>query len=512
MYFILYSAINGFGVNPSNVIYFSVRPLLVTSAVAIPFQVRTQWRYAYWNTITINFLAETRQDIDAGTRIIDAGLSPCSAQSSSTISLYYANTGSYTNISVFLSGFEASSSNSVIDIRISGVNQVGSGFSFQVSTQAGNTITTVWVGYVAFSVGTSSIIYLGGVFQQNGILNTQSYPLNIQSFGPNFFGLSGISFNSNNALGFTTSLNPSSLTYTISSGSLNYASSNYIILVIQSQTNTGCGSCQGYPYAYNSVCVSQCPSGTYPGNGVCSNTPTTPVNLCAAVPNSSFNGTYCICNQGYTQQGNACVQTAVSNLCSHIPNSNYNGQFCICNSGFIQQGNGCIAQPTTPPIITPPITTPPVVTPPTSTTNPCGFIPNSFFNGTSCACSQGYVQSGSVCVPIAANNPCSFISNSNYNGFTCVCNTGYVQSGQACVLQNTVVTTVSPTNVPVITTPTIIIGGGSTTNTTTGPPITCAQGTYNLRGRCENCPSGCAVCTSNTTCVTCLNGFNVNRG
>jgi hypothetical protein len=333
---------------------------------------------------------------------------------------------------------------------------------------------------------------------------SRSNALNTQSFGPSFFGLSGVSFNSNSAQGFSGVLNPGNLTLTITTGYLNFISQNYVIFAIQSSSNVGCGSCQGYPYSYNSACVAQCPSGTFAGNGVCS---TQQTNICAAIPNSSFNGTYCICNSGYTQQGNACIQSAVSNLCSHIANSYYNGQFCICNQGFVQQGNGCIAQPTVPPVITPPITVPPIVTPP-NTNNPCGFIPNSYYNGTSCQCNQGYVQSGSVCVPVAANNPCSFIANSNYNGFTCVCNSGYVQSGQSCVLQSTITPVPPTTNIPVITAPTIIIGNGSTT---TGPPITCAQGTYNLRGRCENCARGCAVCTSNTTCVTCLNGFDVRQ-
>lgn len=484
-----------------------MRPLLITNPTTIPFQIRTQWKYAYWNTITVSFLAETRPDIDAGTRIIDAGLSSCTVTTGSTISLYYANPGSYNSIYVFLSGFEATTSNSVIDIRISGATQVGSGFSFQVSSQAGNTINTVWVGYIGYSTATSSIQYLGGAFQQSGLQSSQSYPINTQSFGPTFYGLSGVAFNSNSAQGFTSTINPGSLSFAFNAGALNYASQNYVIFVIPGVATTGCGSCQGYPYSYNSACVSQCPAGTYPGNGICSTTPIIS-NPCASIPNSSFNGTYCICNQGFTQQGSSCVATSPqNNICAHIPNSNYNGQYCICNQGFVQQGNGCVAQITTPPIITPPITTPPITVPPT--TNPCGFIPNSFFNGTSCQCSQGYVQSGSVCVPSTTNNPCSFIANSNYNGFTCVCNTGYIQSGQACVLPSTVTPLPPTTTTPVITTPTIIIGGGSTT---TGPPITCAQGTYNNRGRCENCPRGCAVCTSNTVCVTCLNGFNVTRG
>ena len=125
---------------------------------------------------------------------------------------------------VFLSGFEASSSNSVIDIRISGASQAGSGFSFQVSTQAGNTITTVWVGYIAYSAATSSVQYIGGGLQQNGLQGSQSFPINTQVFGPTFFGLSGISFNSGSPQGFSSSINAGALSFSFTAGSLNFAS------------------------------------------------------------------------------------------------------------------------------------------------------------------------------------------------------------------------------------------------------------------------------------------------
>ena len=112
----------------------------------------------------------------------------------------------------------------MIDIRISGASQAGAGFSFQVSTQASNTITTVWVGYIAYSTAASSFQIIGGALQQNGVQGSQSFPLNTQVFGLTFFGLSGISFNSGSPQGFSSSVNASALSFSFGVGSLNFAS------------------------------------------------------------------------------------------------------------------------------------------------------------------------------------------------------------------------------------------------------------------------------------------------
>ena len=426
---------------------------------------RTQWKYAYWSSVSFNFLAETRQDIDAGTRIIDAGLSPCSGTQSSTISLYYAVPGTYTNIYVFLSGFEASSSNSAVDIRISGAQQVGSGFSFNIGSRSGNTITTVWIGYLAYSAATSSIQFSGGAFENGNIQGTRSFQLNYQGQqNSSFFGLTGLSLNTNTPQQFSSNLASNNLNFIFTTGSLSYVSANYFLFGVPGQQGSGCNYCQGYPYTYGQSCVATCPQGTYVNNGICSSVPSNP---CQGIPNSNYNGSYCVCNQGYVQSNGACVvQTPDYNPCSYIPNSNYNGQYCICNQGYSQQGSTCVPNAPMPPQPPTPNPNPP--------TNPCSFIPNAYFNGTACQCNQGYTQSGSVCVPSAASNPCSFIPNSNYNGYSCVCNTGYTQRGSACVIASSLPPPPSPT-VPVIPKPTY----------PSGPPITCPQGTFtNNNGKC----------------------------
>ena len=245
----------------------------------------------------------------------------------------------------------------------------------------------------------------------------------------------------------------------------------------------GCASCFGYPYIYQNRCVSSCPLGTTPN----STRYCVQRDPCASFPNSSYNGSVCLCNSGYILQGNACIPNSL-NPCARIPNSYFNGTTCVCSNGYVMQNAACVQ--------TSPIS------------NPCDFIPNSYFNGTMCVCRTGYVQQGTSCVSSTVTNPCSFIPNTVYNGYSCVCASGYTLIGAQCVQTGSggsyTVPPITGQYVPSPTNPTI--------PNPSGPPITCPQGSYPSGRDCQPCTRGCSICTSAYQCTACMNGFRVLAG
>ena len=56
-------SVHAFDCEPSQGLYFFVKPLKLQSVSILPFVIRTQWSYTKWNHITFSFIAEDRTDI-----------------------------------------------------------------------------------------------------------------------------------------------------------------------------------------------------------------------------------------------------------------------------------------------------------------------------------------------------------------------------------------------------------------------------------------------------------------
>lgn len=87
-----------------------------------------------------------------------------------------------------------------------------------------------------------------------------------------------------------------------------------------------------------------CPVGTfYDGNGC-----TTPgASNCSAIANSNWNGSHCVCQQGFSAIGYACAcqGLAVGNYCDQCfnkPNSQYLFGTCQCNRGYYEHQGACL--------------------------------------------------------------------------------------------------------------------------------------------------------------------------
>lgn len=53
--------------------FFSIKPVRSDSHGVIPFVIRTQWKYTSWTKISFTFLAEDRENIEAGYYQVDSG-------------------------------------------------------------------------------------------------------------------------------------------------------------------------------------------------------------------------------------------------------------------------------------------------------------------------------------------------------------------------------------------------------------------------------------------------------
>ena len=97
---------------PTNELFFSVKPIESQSLGNVPFLVRTQWRYTYWNKIVFSFLAEDRKDLEASYYQVDAGaLGGCGSGKSIQVLLPFRRLGlqpGKINHNLFLHGFEIS--------------------------------------------------------------------------------------------------------------------------------------------------------------------------------------------------------------------------------------------------------------------------------------------------------------------------------------------------------------------------------------------------------------------
>lgn len=109
----------------------------------------------------------------------------------------------------------------------------------------------------------------------------------------------------------------------------------------------------GQSYQINSGCF--CPSGTFLVNSSCS---IIPVDKCASILNSVWNGKACVCSPGYTSVGLDCVCNGLAvsatfcDRCYSKPNSTWINGLCRCNEGLVDIAGRCV-QPAPPTSVNP---------------------------------------------------------------------------------------------------------------------------------------------------------------
>lgn len=246
-------------------------------------------------------------------------------------------------------------------------------------------------------------------------------------------------------------------------------------------TATGCLTCSNTTYLYQGECLSTCPAGTHPNQGICSFNPclyynTSDPTLCLSCANPYLllaSNSTCVtaCPLGTTQSGSLCVPCSFNCLscvsqssCTKCSNSTYLYQgSCVynCPLGTYPADSTCRScniafclQCSSPSICT------------TCDPNSGAWL----FNGTCMInCPVGTYQASTVgqCTPCSAG--CSACINSSYCS---ACVTGFYFSQGQC-LQN------------------------------------CPNGTYRDNGVCKACSVGCFICTSQSNCTVCESNYSM---
>ena len=239
---------------------------------------------------------------------------------------------------------------------------------------------------------------------------------------------------------------------------------------VASSPETGCS----YPYFLsNGVCVSNCPSGTYPDtqNRVCKS--------CSSNCFSCLTNTFCYaCNAGYDLNKGVCIAATLTCPAGQF---RYNGVcYSSCPQGTCEQGSFCQR---TCPAGTWDYNGGCYRTCPTkyTTTDACvDSCPQgtSLVNGVcqvgSQACPAGQYWDGNSASCRNCQYPCAECSLTAQ--FCTVCAGGLTLNQNLCV---------------------------STTNT-------CGRGRFSEGGQCRSCPAKCQDCISNSVCSVCASGYNFN--
>jgi hypothetical protein len=228
-----------------------------------------------------------------------------------------------------------------------------------------------------------------------------------------------------------------------------------------------------YPYFLsNGVCVSNCPSGTYPDtqNRVCKS--------CSSNCFSCLTNTFCYaCNAGYDLTNGVCIAATVNCPSGQF---RYNGVcYSTCPAGTCSQGNFCQR---TCPAGTWSYNGGCYRTCPTSLTTADACVDKcpagtSLVNGVcqvvSQACPSGQYWDGTSSRCLTCQYPCAECSLTA--SYCTTCAAGLTLSQNMCV---------------------------SSSNT-------CGSGKFrSSTGSCQACPAKCADCISATICSTCASGFN----
>lgn len=271
------------------------------------------------------------------------------------------------NLRFPVNNWVASQLQHTITLQFSGIRTTSNSFSVSMSALSFNPAS----GFVSVSVnvnngGPIEAIFVSFViFSQNSGIIFSNFNPSISSPNDNFIGLEIISSSGSSFSGSSYTLPSSSGLSCIGGG----CPSGCI-------SSSACTSSGGQIFGGNCVI---CSRGQVFVNGNCQSSVT-----CGA--NSFWNGSQCVCNNGYILVGSTC-----SLVC--WANSYNSGNTCICFPGYTQSGNQCISTPTT-----------------------CG-LNYVVVNGV-CTCPFGFGLINDLCLRCPAN---SVVNSRGY----CQCNTGF---------------------------------------------------------------------------------------
>ncbi|KAL4460055.1 hypothetical protein ABPG73_001733 [Tetrahymena malaccensis] len=198
---------------------------------------------------------------------------------------------------------------------------------------------------------------------------------------------------------------------------------------------------------------------------------------CSCRPNSTLQGSACPCNTGYLDVGGVC-QSCPSN-CNQCSSQTV----CTsCQSGYYLFIDGTCKSPC------------PTTFTPNSSNQSCVCRQNSSLQTNICPCNTGFVDLGGVCQACPSNcNQCS-----SQTACTTCQPTYYLFVDGTCKSPCPATFQANNQNQSCVCRP------NSTLSTNTCP---CNTGYLDVAGICQQCPTNCNQCSSQTTCTTCSSGY-----
>jgi cysteine-rich repeat protein len=508
----------------SNNFAYYVRPYSSNSLNSISFQVRTPWSLNQWTKLSIRFMAENRNDIELGSRIIDSSFVGGCGPKSQIMSFNFERNWAVTPtlvVRVFLSGIsETTTAGSTLELRMSTATANSQGATFNLTINGASFIDLYYIGYLLYDPNNFGIQAVDGLFERVAVFNalTQQLPNNrINSYTYSLYGLSGYEFNAMYPLSFNVAVD-NNLLMTV--GSNNQLQSYFAVGYFLAQGS--CSTCPNFPYLSGVNCVQTCQQGL-PQNGICPNVSSCPIN-------SIWNGTTCICNSGWFNISGACQQCPsgttyngiqcvnVAPVCPQNSNFNYTINQCQCNSGLFNISGVCQQCPYgayfNGLICVQSGTTCPLNSAYNSNTGQCQCNSGLYnISGVCQQCPPGTQWNGQTCaqfgVPCGQNsvynvtiNMCQCLSNFyNISGVCQQCPANSQWNGQQCIQ---IIAPVNPSG-PNITCP----GGTNCVLLCSNYPnvvyssalnqCICATNTYFISGYCQSCPQGWTF--NGATCV-----------
>lgn len=418
------------------------------SVSTVPFLIRTHWRYTFWTKITFSFLAEDRKDFESGYYQVDSGsLGGCEAGKNIQVILPFRRIGlqpGFINHAVFLHGFEISSQRynadtmSPFEIQIADSSTNTSGITVLITVTTVTQVQSLHISYVAWISTKLSLVSGNFTYEPaDGVFEIAHSPSD--NIGRNYariHGLTGFIINHNyQNISFSTTWTGTKFIFDLglSQKLTQYFSFTYLFFI-----GSECGSCPGYEFVSNGVCVETCPPGSYPtvektcitcgdgyywdGSGCIKLCPTGQTlnvarNLCECPLGTSWTGSVCLnCTFGRIYNPN-------TKLCDCPIGTRWNGYSCLkvdpckggkewnvytftceCPIGSVWNGTFCVRQKV------------------------CAGGSYLDKETNQCVCSDGSIMRNGYCQP----SPCS--GGQTWNGVSCVCDEGYNWNGSVCLL------------------------------------------------------------------------------
>ena len=514
------SATTGFEASPTADLVYYVRPNPSPVVLnSISFQVRTPWKLGQFSKLTVSFMAENRNDIELGSRVIDSAFVGGCGQKSQQFSFNFGRAQSITPTTVvrlFLNGIsESTNGGSPFELRLTSLSPNSQGVTFTLTINGASNIDSIYLSYLVYDSSSFAIPSTDGTFERAAVYNliTQQLANNrINNFNYALYGLSGFEFSSQYAPSFSAKIdNNLLLTVTGLKNVQSYLAVSYILI------RGSCSSCSNYPYLSGTNCVQNCPQG-FPQNGVCPTAVLPPV--CPAF--STYNGSTCVCVQNYFNISGSCQQCP--------PGTNYNGYQCVQSGGFCPQNsffnlstNQCQCSTNFYNISGVCQQCPPGSQwngyqcsqfggqcPANANINPltgrCECIPNYYIiNGACQQCGPGTQWNGQYCAPFQPQVNCG--ANSFFNGSInqCQCNPNYYNISGSCQQcqpgsqwNGQMCAQVNPPNPsgPGISCPygsNCVLFCSNYLNTVYNPSnnqCVCSSNTFFIQGTCQSCPNG----------------------